>query len=69
MSKIFHVLLDFQLPPPIYGYELTTDPNRAERTIKLVRSIKAVEGGIVITAIEGQEYNIPLTRVQYWREE
>jgi len=68
-TTITHILLDFQLPPPIYGEELTTYPSKAERTIKYVNSISKVEGGVIVKSAEGIEYHIPQYRIKYWREE
>lgn len=68
-KTVYELLIDFTLPPPIYGYHLTTHPWRAERTIKLVKSIGKVEGGIIVTALTEETYIIPAPRVQYWREE
>ena len=67
--EIVHILIDFCLPPPIYGYELTTKKDKAERTIKYVQSISKAEGAVIVTSAEGIRYNIPASRVQYWQEE
>lgn len=68
-KEIVHILVDFTLPPPIYGYELTTKADRAERTIKLVKSITHTEGAVIVTSIEGNKYIVPIGRVQYYQEE
>jgi hypothetical protein len=68
-KEIVHMLIDFTLPPPVYGYELTTKKDRAERTIKYVKSISKREGAVIVISAEGIEYNIPVSRVQYWQEE
>jgi hypothetical protein len=68
-KEIVHLLIDFTLPPPVYGYELTTKKDKAERTIKYVKSISKAEGAVIVISAEGIEYNIPVSRVQYWQEE
>lgn len=68
-KEIVHMLIDYTLPPPIYGYELTTKKDKAERTIKYVQSITHGEGAVIVISAEGQEYIIPIGRVQYYQQE
>ena len=68
-GSVKEVLLDFVLPPPIYGNHITTVPDRAERTIKLVASLKLISGFLHVTALEGQNYTIPMDNIKYWRNE
>jgi len=66
---ITECVLDFQLPPPIYSSELTTLADRQHRTCKLVKSIVYDEGRVIITALEGNNYIVPMYKVRYMREE
>jgi len=68
-GSLKEVLLDFTLPPPIYGYHLTIVPDREERTIKLVKRLDMSSGYLTVEAKEGQVYTIPPYRIKYWRNE
>lgn len=68
-KKIVELHLDFTLPPPIYGYHVTTDSNRVGRTTKLVGDIKELPRGYSITSVEGNKINVSNASVKYWVEE
>jgi hypothetical protein len=57
----------FTLPPPVYGNWLTVVPGRAERTVKLVKDIRLVNDFIYVVAQTDEEYQIPVSQVQFMR--
>jgi hypothetical protein len=67
VKSITEVQLGFQLPPPIYSDHLTTEPHIANKNIKLVKSLTLDGEGLLVEAIEGHQYNIPLHNIKYWK--
>jgi hypothetical protein len=67
VKSIDEVQLGFQLPPPIYCDHLTTVPHVANKNIKLVKSLVLDGEGLLVEGIEGQQYNIPVNNIKYWK--
>lgn len=61
--------LAFTLPPPVYGYHLSTDAGAASKQIKIVSSILDVPGGIKITALTGEAWVVPTAQIKFLVEE
>jgi len=68
-KRINEAQLDFTLPPPIYGYHLTTNPEGGGRQIKVVKAIHPHPHGIRVVALEGQEYIVSWSSIKFYREE
>jgi hypothetical protein len=72
MSKnknIVELQMDFTLPPPIYGYHLTTDPTKAGRQIKVVKEILQHPHGMEVIGTEGNKYIISHSSIKFYIEE
>lgn len=68
-KTIVEILLDFTLPPPVYGFHLTTKGDAVSRTLKGVRSIEPHPHGVLITGHEGGSWVINHSSIKYWVEE
>lgn len=68
-KKIVELQMDFTLPPPIYGYHLTTKAERAARTIKVVKELRRHKDGIEVESVEGNIYVISKSSIKYYVEE
>ena len=67
-KKIVEVQLDFTLPPPIYGFHLTVDPSKAQRTIKLVNALERHKDGIEVILPE-HRFVVAWSSVKFYVEE
>jgi len=67
VKEIQEVQLSFQLPPPIYCDHLTSQPHLSSKNIKLVKCLTLDGEGLLVEAIEGQQYQIPLHNIKYWK--
>ena len=65
--NIDEVQLGWQLPPPIYADHLTTVPAIANKNIKYVKRLELGDEALVVEAVEGQVFNIPITNIKYWK--
>ena len=68
-KKIVELLLDFTLPPPIYGYHLTTNSEKEQRTIKFVKQINRHADGMEVISVEGNRYVISNSSIKFYVEE
>jgi hypothetical protein len=69
VKKIVELQMDFTLPPPIYGFWVTTQPEKTNRQIKLVKSLEHHHHGIEVESVEGNKYVIAHSSVKYYVEE
>ena len=68
-KSISELHIDFTLPPPIYGYHLTTRVERTNKQIKLVSELNRHKDGIEVVSTEGNRYVIAHSSVKYYVEE
>jgi hypothetical protein len=66
-TAVAHALLTYTLPPPIYGFELTVDPNKGERTVKVVSAMTLEDDVLKVISLEGQVFLIPIYQVKFYR--
>ena len=55
-KTIVELQMGFSLPPPIYGFHLTTKPEQANGTIKMVRELNRHPDGVEVVSVEGNRY-------------
>lgn len=67
-KKIVELQLDFTLPPPVYGYHLTTDSSKAQRTIKLVSGLERHKDGIEVV-VGDTRWVVAWSSVKFYVEE
>lgn len=68
-KKIVELLLDFTLPPPVYGYHLTTNRDKEQRTIKFVTEINRHPDGLEVISVEGNRYVIATSSIKFYVED
>ena len=68
-KTIVELQMGFSLPPPIYGFHLTTKPEQANGTIKMVRELNRHPDGVEVVSIEGNRYVVSRASIKFYVEE
>lgn len=68
-KKIVELVIDFTMPPPIYGYHLTTNKGKEQRTIKFVKEINRHRDGLEVISEEGNRYVIATSSIKFYVED